>query len=247
MHNELRSFWNRYFSFNWKFGLFLILLICVPRFILVLKANQTGNYSFIGLIMMVSLIVPFVFLNRYGRQQIGIRRGKGISSLALALLIGIFLSILLYFLGDVLYGSSMKNWYAYIAKSYQIPVDILPKDKRILFIIMASTGITFSPLGEEFFFRGIVHSSFAKSLGEKKASVIDSLAFALTHISHFGLVFVSDKWTFYFFPAIIWTTCMYLVSVLFFHMKEYSGSIWGAVICHAGFNLGMIWCIFYLL
>ncbi len=247
MHYELRSFWNRYFSFNWKFGLFLILLVCIPRFVLVLSANKTGNYSFIGLIMVISLIVPFIFLNKFGRQQIGIKRGKGILTLVIAMLTGIFFSIVLYFLGTVLYGSSMENWYVYIGKSYQIPVDITPKDKKILFIIMASTGMTVSPLGEEFFFRGVVHGSFAKSLGEKKASVIDSLAFALTHLSHFGLVFIEGKWSFYFLPAIIWLGCMYLVSVLFFYMKKYYGSIWGAVVCHAGFNLGMIWCIFYLL
>ena len=46
----------------------------------------------------------------------------------------------------------------------------------------------FSPIGEELFFRGIVHSSFAKSIGNFKASIIDSVAFALTHISHFGTI-----------------------------------------------------------
>ena len=111
---------------------------------------------------------------------------------------------------------------------------------------MALTGMVFSPVGEELFFRGIVHSSFAKSIGDKKASVVDSLAFSLTHISHFGLVFINDRWDFLATPTLIWVLSMFLVSVLFFVFRKYSGSILGAMICHSAFNLGMIYCIFYL-
>ncbi len=128
-----------------------------------------------------------------------------------------------------------------------IPENISLGDKRILFIVMATTGMTFSPIGEEFFFRGIVHESFAKSLGERTASIVDSTAFALTHLSHFGLVFINDQWNFYIAPAIIWVLCMFLISILFISVKKKSISLWGAVLCHSGFNLGMIYCIFYLM
>src|SRR5690606_19541135 len=114
-----------------------------------------------------------------------------------------------------------------------------------MFSIMAMTGIMFSPIGEELFFRGIVHGSFAKSIGEKKASIVDSLAFALTHIAHFGLVFVNDIWNFYPIPTIIWMSSMFLASILFFRTKKLTSSLLGAIFCHAGFNLGMIYSIFY--
>ena len=65
MENELRPFWSRLFNFNWKFGLFLILIVCIPRFILVLKANSSGNYGYIGLVMTISAIAPFLFLSKY--------------------------------------------------------------------------------------------------------------------------------------------------------------------------------------
>ncbi len=247
MQPELKPFWNRIVNFDWKFGIFLILLICIPRFILVLKASETGSYSLIGIIMMFSALVPFLFLSKYGRKQIGIRKSKNIYSLIIALLTGVAGSLLLYYLGNGLYGNSFENWYVYIGKSYQIPEGISVSDKKILFAVMAITGMTFSPVGEEFFFRGIVHNSFAKSLGEKKASFIDSLAFALTHISHFGLVFINYQWDFYPVPGTIWVLCMFLISILFFIMKKFSDSIWGAVFCHSGFNFGMIYCIFYLI
>jgi len=245
--SELRPFWNRYFKFDWKFGLFLLAIVCIPRFILVLKANQTGNYGPIGAIMVVSALVPLVFLSKYGRKKIGIKKTKRIGALVLSFALGAVFSLLLYFIGKELYGSSYQNWYEYIGKSYNIPEGILGNDKLIMFTIMAATGMIFSPIGEELFFRGIVHGSFAESIGEKKASFIDSLAFATTHIAHFGLVFVSGVWSFYPVPTIIWVASMFLVSILFFKMKILSGSLLGAVFCHAGFNLGMIYSIFYLL
>lgn len=247
MDNELKVFWNRLFGFNWKFGLFLLLIICIPRFILVLKANQTGNYTLIGLVMFISALIPFLFLSKIGLKQIGIKQSKNLKILGYALLAGIAFSILLYLLGIALYGDSFENWYVYIGKSYNIPDGITLEDKKIMFVIMAITGMTFSPIGEEFFFRGIVHGSFAKSVGDTKASIIDSFAFALTHLAHFGVVFIDSKWDFFLIPALIWVASMFLVSVLFFQMKKLSNSIWGAVLCHAGFNLGMIYCIFFLL
>lgn len=247
MSNELRPIWNRFFSFDWKVGLFLILIVCIPRFALVLYANVFGNYGSIGLIMTISAIVPFIFLSKYGQKEIGITKSKKFKPLLVAFLSGLFVSIILYLLGEILYGNAFENWYAYIGKSYKIPLDISQGDRRILFIIMVLVGMTFSPIGEELFFRGIVHSSFARSIGEKKASVVDGSAFALTHISHFGLVFINNKWDFFIVPTMIWGTSMFLISLLFFVCRKKTGSILGAIICHSAFNLGMIYCIFYLI
>ncbi len=243
---ELRPFWNKHFKFNWKFGFFLIAVICVPRIILVLKANQSGNYAAIGGIMLLSALVPFIFLNKTGRSRIGITGTHKIGGLLLTFIAGIAFSIILYIIGKELYGGSYQNWYKYIAKSYQIPEGISGNDKLTMFSIMAVTGMIFSPIGEELYFRGIVHGSFANSIGEKKAVIVDSLAFATTHIAHFGLVFVNDVWSFYPIPSLIWVMGMFLASVLFFRAKKLTGSLSGAIVCHAGFNLGMIYSIFYL-
>lgn len=247
MERELKSFWGRFFNFDWKFGLFLVLLVCIPRFVLVLQANASGSYGSIGIIMLLSALAPFVFLTRFGRKAIGLARPKNYRWLIAALVCGLAASVVLHFIGQALYDTSYQNWYRYIGKSYKIPAAISQADKNMLFVIMAVTGMTFSPIGEELFFRGIVHSSFAKSMGERKASLADGAAFALTHVSHFGLVFINNGWDFFAIPTIIWVTGMFLVSLLFFSFVKKTGSIWGAVLCHAGFNLGMIYCIFYLL
>lgn len=247
MDKELKSFWSGLFDFNWKFGLFLILIVCVPRFFLVLNANSSGNYGSIGLIMTISAIAPFLFLTKFGLKEIGITKPQSLKWLVVAFAFGLTASILLYFLGQFLYGNSYQDWYQYIGKSYKIPATITQTEKNIMFAVMAITGMTFSPIGEELFFRGIVHSSFAKSIGAKKASIVDSSAFALTHISHFGLVFINNKWTFFTIPTIIWVISMFLVSLLFFAFRKKSNSILGAILCHSAFNLGMIFCVFYLL
>lgn len=245
MRNELKPFWSRLFNFNWKFGLFLILIICIPRFILVLHANETANYGYIALIMLISTIAPFIFLSKFGRNKIGIKKPANKRWLFIAFLIGIVFSVLLYFLGEILYNNSYENWYRYIGKSYNIPEGIDQRSKLAMFGIMALTGMTFSPIGEELFFRGIVHSSFANSLGDRKASFIDSSAFALVHISHFGLIFINQKWEFLAVPTLIWVLSMFCVSILFYFCRKRSGSILGAIICHSAFNLGMIYSIFY--
>lgn len=247
MNNNIRKWWRSYIRLNWKFGLLLIFLICVPRFVLVLNANQTGNYNMIGIIMLVSALLPFLFLNRVGLQTIGIEKTNRWLNLLLALIAGLSFSLLLFWLGAALYGNSFQNWYVYIGKSYNIPEVMSATDRKIMFFIMAGTAMTFSPVGEEFFFRGLVHGSFTQSIGDKKASLVDGAAFALTHVAHFGFVFVHDQWDFYFLPTFIWVFSMFLVSLLFFQMKKISGSIWGAVICHAGFNLVMVYSIFYWL
>lgn len=247
MEHELKPFWRKYFNYNWKFGLFLIVIICIPRFILVLNANENANYSYTGLIMLVSAIIPFVFLSKHGRKSIGLTKPNSYSWLLIAVATGLAFSVVLHFAGELFYGNSYENWYVYIGKSYNIPDGINGKDKLIMFAIMAATGMIFSPIGEELFFRGIVHSSFVKSIGNTKASIIDSTAFAITHISHFGLVFINNKWIFYAIPAVIWAISMFLVSILFFICRYKSGSLLGAILCHSAFNLGMIYCIFYLI
>lgn len=247
MKPALKPFWNRFLSFDQRFGFGLILLICIPRFFMVLHANRTGSYGLLSLIMIVSALLPFLFLTKSGREKTGIVRPKRFSWLFYAFLIGIGFSLFLYFLGDFLYGDTPSNWYTYIGRTYHIPSPISPEDKRVYFAIFAATGMLFSPIGEELFFRGIVHSSLATSLGDAKASAVDSLAFALTHISHFGLVYLAGEWQLLPGPTVLWVAGMYVASRLFFKSRAYSGSILGAISCHAGFNLGMTYSIFYLL
>ena len=245
MESELKPLWSKFFNFDWKFGFFLILLMCIPRVILVLHGNVIGNMQFVGITMVIMAIAPIVFLSKYGREKIGIKKSTNYIWLIIAIFIGLIFSILLYFIGESFYGNSYENWYNYIGKSYNIPQGMDEQTRLIMFGISAFIGMTFSPIGEELFFRGIVHSSFASSVGNKIASLIDSSAFAIVHISHFGLVFHNQQWEFLLVPTLIWVLSMFVISILFYVCRKRSGSILGAIICHSAFNFGMTYCIFY--
>lgn len=84
-------------------------------------------------------------------------------------------------------------------------------------------------------------------MGERKASIADGTAFALTHIAHFGWIFVDPQWEFLMIRTLIWVSSMFLLSLLFFAFRRSTGSMLGAIICHVAFNLGMIYSIFYLM
>lgn len=46
-------------------------------------------------------------------------------------------------------------------------------------------------------------------------------------------------------PAILWVFLMFITSRIFIICKKKTGSILGAIISHAGFNLTMMYFIFY--
>lgn len=230
-----------------RLGILLAVAVCIPRFYLVLLANRTGSYFFIGLIMLVSGLLPFAILDRHDRRRIGIRRSRRPGRLVLAFGLGLLLSWVIYAVGYGLYDESLRNWYVYIARSYRIPSGIAQTDRWLLFLGMAAAGMTFSPLGEELFFRGLIHGCFSRGWGGFRATLIDSGLFALVHLSHFGIVYVPGGWDFYLVPAILWLLAMFVSGIFFYVCRRATRSIWGAVLGHSGFNLGMIYAIFYWL
>ena len=193
-------------------------------------------------------ILPFILLNRKGRRHIGLRKTKKRRSLVYSFLIGIVICIPVFLLGYLLYGTEDSNWFVYISRSYS---GGLPKDltnvKHLYFAIFALISMVFSPIGEELMYRGLIHQCFEGKYGHKKASEIDSTAFALTHLAHFGILFTASGWIFRPIPAFLWVVCTFFVSRVFFLCKQRSDSLLGAILCHAGFNLAMTYFIFYFI
>ena len=242
---DFRITFSRYLKLNWQFGLLLILSFGIPRFITVLEANRTGNYNYTSVIFLLMWITPFILLTKQGRNLIGIRKPSNYMWLAYSFLFGAIAGMIVYFLGDWLYQNSISNWFVYISNSYTIPAGELENNRNIYFLIFAIIGMTFSPIGEELLYRGLIHQSFVAKFGENKASVLDSLAFAITHLAHFGIIYSFGGWKFFFLPAFLWMLIIFLTGRLFYYCKNKTGSIYGAILCHAGFNLAMTFFIFY--
>src|SRR5687767_11940542 len=71
--NRLRSLWQPLIHFNWTFGLALVLLVGIPRFVLMLQANSSQEYPLVPLLFILMAATPFLFLTRPGRKQIRLR------------------------------------------------------------------------------------------------------------------------------------------------------------------------------
>ncbi len=243
----LRDYLPKGIAINPLLGFALIIVFGVPRFMATLYANQTGNYSLMSVIFLIMWFMPWILLNKSGRALIGFHQPIHIVRLLIGFLVGGAVSWLVYYMGNYLYADTVANWYAYISNSYSLPNSLSSDDKLIYFWIFLGIGITFSPIGEEFLYRGIIHQCFVGKYGENKASMIDSLAFGLTHLAHFGILYYDAQYHFLLVPAILWVALMFFASRIFYFSKAWSGSIWGAVLSHAGFNAVMTYTIFYLI
>ncbi len=236
----------RFLTYNWRFGLILILLIGIPRFILVLSANASGGgYGTVSIIFLTMIALPFILLSKDGRRYIGIKKPVNYYWLIGSFFIGFAFCALMFVCAKFMYADTINNSFVYISRSYTLPGDALAANKFMFFVMFCLVGMTYSPFGEELFYRGVIHGSFVEQFGETKASIFDSLAFALTHLAHFGIIYNLGGWHFLPLPAIIWVMGMFILSQLFFLCKQKSGSIFGAVIGHAGYNVGMMYVIFY--
>lgn len=243
----LRRFWLRYFRYDWKFGLFLILLFGIPRFMLVLQANKAGTYNLAFIIFFLMWFTPLVFLTKQGRKSIFLNRPNQYVRLLFSFILGALGCAVIFAFFTLLFGHSLDNAFVYIGRIGAIPADLPAVDKWMYFLIAATPSMIFSPIGEEFLYRGVVHGSFVGRFGEVRASYLDGLAFALTHLAHFGIVYTVLGWTFLPVPAFLWVLAMFAVSQIFFRCKLFCGSLWGAVFSHAGFNFAMMYFIFYWL
>jgi membrane protease YdiL (CAAX protease family) len=192
------------------------------------------------------MVLPFFILSKNGRKYIKIKRPKNLRSLFFSFLLGGIICVLIYFIGELLYGNELLNWFKYIGKSYPINIEELSiSDKKFYFIIFLIIGMTFSPFGEELFYRGMIHGSLINRFGERKSAMLDSLAFGLTHLAHFGIIYQNSSWDFYLIPALIWIILIFATGLVFNYCKKISDSIWGAIISHMAFNMAMTYLIFY--
>lgn len=225
-------------------GILLLAVFGVVRVILVLQANVTGAYDVVAVVFVAMAALPWILLRRDGRRRIGLVRPTRWGAVPLGLLAGAASCLALTGIVVALWGTTLENPFVYIGSSYAVPAGADETTRWIFFAVFAGIGMTFSPIGEELLYRGVAHESFASRWGDRTAALVDAGAFALVHLAHFGVVYVSGAWTLYPVPALVWVAGMFAVSLLFHAFRRASGSILGAIVAHAGFNLAMTAVIF---
>lgn len=244
MHSSAlyHKLWDSIFPSKWVLGFFLVLLFGIPRFILVLDSYESGQTQWVSIVFTLMCFTPLFFLRKQGRREMGIRKSSHPCWLVWGFFLGCGMCLLLFAITRLAYGLEISNPFVYIASG-----TTTANGSGVYFLVYMIIVMTFSPIGEELFYRGVVHQAFKPKLGEKGASVIDSAAFALTHLAHFGIVYTLTGWKFLPLPALLWIGSMFLTCLVFNRVRRESGSILGSILTHAGFNFGMGFLIFYAL
>ncbi len=234
--------WVRLFPKSWVLGLVLIFLFGIPRIVLVMNANVTGQTQWVSIIFTLMFFTPLLFLSKAGRREMGVRKSSQPIWLLWGFLLGCGMCLLLFLMNRLIFGLEVSNPFVYIAS-----MTTSGDSSMLYFLIYLAIMMTFSPIGEELFYRGVVHQAFREQLGHKRASYVDSAAFALTHLVHFGIIYTAGAWILLPLPALLWVTAMFFTCMVFNHVRKESGSILGAILCHAGFNFAMGFLMFYAL
>lgn len=231
---------------NKALGWTLLLLFSALRFSAALYSQATGINTYLTVIFVLMALVPFIVLSKDSRKAVGFKTPKSWWRLSYAILIGVFTAYVIYLLGNILYGETLFNWYRFIGETYPINIESINEDQKIIyFTVFLLIGITFSPIGEEFFYRGLTHQLLQMRYKEAGAAFINSLAFGIVHLGHFGIFYQNQQWEFFLWPSIIWVGLMLAAGLTFNYCRNLLQSIWGAVFGHMAFNATMTWLIFY--
>ena len=236
----------RWLGFDVRTGLILLALFTVVRFGLVMEANVSQSYALVSVFFVVMALTPLILLGRAGRAWIGMWGSPRPLRLLVALCAGAACCGLMVLSAEGLFGAGDDNAFHYIAGTYAgLPSPMDDQTRLILFLVFALIGMTFSPIGEELFYRGLIHECFSGRLGQGRAAIVDASAFAVVHLAHFGLVWRAAGWTLLPGPAVWWVCGLFVTGLVFFQSRRAGGSLLGAILAHAGFNLAMTGWIFY--
>ena len=242
----LRSIWTRLFKEPWIMGIVLFILLSILRGYGILSGDKS-NYSLVMIGFVIMWSIPFISLTKNGRHQIGIRKPKNIQWILLSPLIGIISALLMFLIGFLLYQNSSDNWYITVGNTYITDPNMLQMPRFKLFIMFTIPAMTFSPIGEELFFRGVIYESIKIKWNLRTAVIVNSALFGLVHILHHGISNQSGSLKVFWLSGVIWVVLIILCGSLFTLIREKTGSIWPAMIAHAFFNLAMNITIFFIL
>lgn len=240
-----KAFAAKHLRFNWQTGSLLIAVFSLVRFALVLHANVTKSYQVVAFVFVAMGLLPLALLTRAGRRQIGLVWPAHWAGVLLGGVLGLLSCAALFYCATFFYGLGEGNPLVYISQTYKLPHVLSAQDRLTYFLVFSATSMVFSPIGEEIFYRGLVHECFVPSVGNSKASLLDSAAFSLVHLAHFGLVYAGGGWRLLPGPALLWVVSLFGTCLLFSVARAKSGSVLGAMAAHALFNLTMNYFVFY--
>lgn len=222
-------------AIGWILLIFLIHLI--------IRFGGLLDPLFIPLSMVILWPLPWVLSDKDGRRELKI------ASLGSPLwfLTGPALAIALLAISAgaswIIFGTTGTNWFVQHAIALSESLSNLPEQTSLLqlFTIATVPAMLFSPIGEEFLYRGYLQQAFSDRYGRSAGLWIQATAFALVHMSHYGLQPFEPALLMVFLPS------MLAAGLLFGWIRNQSGSLWPAVVSHSIYNAGLNGIVFIFL
>jgi membrane protease YdiL (CAAX protease family) len=225
-------------------GIFIVLCIHAAMRFVGLFGPAEMRPLILGSFLLLWL-TPFILLDRDDRRAIGLFRLGSPTKLALSVFTGAVIAALVFIVGFAFYGLSADHPYSSVRDSYLSGV-IPPLEGMSLFALFTIPAVIFSPIGEEFFCRGVIVRRGEKTVGYPAGVFLSALVFSALHIFHHGIVRVDGAWGYIGWSGVFWFGATFAISAAFSMLRRWSGTIWSAVLAHSGFNLVMNAFIFSL-
>jgi hypothetical protein len=161
-------------------------------------------------------------------------------------LFGVLAAIVIGLIGLLLFDWSPDNWYVSFGQTMLRDRQLAGLPPLMLAITLGIPAALFSPVGEELFFRGLLHTAIEDVAGRAAAVLFTAASFGLIHLFHHGLAPTREGLQVFAVSGAIWLVLVMGLSVLFSLCRTRSGSIWAAVASHAAFNVAMVIFIVFL-
>jgi len=241
----LRPFWYRLAIPPWLLLLLVLAILAAARFYSAFGPPQARILFLLHVLVMWTL--PFLFLTHQGRRDIGLSR-QGITPVALILcsLVGVVGGLFIFWIGMALYGNSPDNWCVSIRDSFQLNQMLAVMSPAAAFAVIALLTMSFTPIGEEFLFRGLIQRSFTLRWNAVIATLVNGLAYGLIHLLHVhGLWHDAAGFHLRLVSGALMVLLLAGLGATFTLCRLWTGSLWCAVVAHAACNLAMIAAIFF--
>ncbi|NBC65711.1 MAG: CPBP family intramembrane metalloprotease [Bacteroidetes bacterium] len=221
----------------WILALLLFYIHALIRF------GGLWNSFLIPLSMIIIWPLPWILSGKEARRNIRLRSPTSWNWLVNGSLFAVVALFFCISLAWLIFGTSENNWFVQHAFMLSESLESIPEGTSLetMFWIVTIPAMIFSPIGEEFLFRGYIQKSLSDEWGPKVGQIVQASAFALVHLAHYGLL------PFQPLLILVWVPSMFLTGLVFGWIVQKSGSVWPAVAAHSIFNLGMNAVVFLML
>ncbi len=237
--------WNRIRIAPWLLSLLVLTVLAAARFYSAFGPPQARILFLLHILVMWTL--PFLFLTRQGRREIGLRKqGNSAFNMLLSALAGAVCGLAFFAIGMALYGDSPDNWCVSIRDSFQLNQMLAFMSPAAVFAVITLSTMSFTPIGEEFLFRGLIQQSFTMRWNAVVATLVNGFAYGLMHLLHVhGLWHDAAGFHLRLISGALMVILLAGLGATLTLCRLWTGSLWCAVVAHAACNLAMISAIFF--